>query len=80
VPGLPQRLPWGEGPGGARERDYGPVSDLRRPAGAGHGRAGSQRGWLSAGGRVRSMTIAAVAQAAHPPMDSSAPMLGSHES
>ena len=42
-------------------------------------RAWSQRVSLSAGGRVRSMTIAATAQAAHPAMESNAPMFGYHD-
>lgn len=41
--------------------------------------AWSQRVSLGAGGRVRSMTIAATAQAAHPAMESNAPMFGSHD-
>lgn len=68
----------GEGPGGARVR----LPSRRRLQAAclvGRGRAWSQRVSLSAGGRVRSMTIAAIAQAAHPPMESSAPMFGYHD-
>lgn len=46
---------------------------------ADRGRAWSQRVSPGAGVRVQSMTIAAIAQAAHPAMESNAPMLGSHE-
>jgi hypothetical protein len=62
-----------------KERSCRPASDCRRPAWSAAIGPYCQRVSLRAGGRVRSMTVAAIAQAAHPAMEISAPMLGSHD-